>query len=157
MTTQGRILLAGAVAAALVGGAVVLAPTGLQLGDGGTVLLPDGGSFDGSVFAYVLGADAAVPLNCPAGGWCTVVTSAGYQETQVVWTDGGPIYSSSRAFSCSCASDAGPCLFSDGGQVGAGTYPSAQVSGAGCKARPCVELSSSAAGEFSGAPPGCAP
>jgi hypothetical protein len=53
---------------------------------------------------------------------------------------------------CICASDAGPCLLPDGGQLGAGTYAAGTATGVGCAARPCLEFSG-----YSAAPAGCAP
>lgn len=172
--TRTGILALGAIAAIGVGGLVLMSTNGpgTQLADGGFIpaTLPDGAP-------WALAPDAAfIPLGATSGGFYVVATPNGYQEQQVVFTDAGPIYSSTRAFSGACAIqppqapiilladggigpdpsfDAGtvpPCLFADGGQVGPGTYAAGLVSGPGCLPRPMIELSG-----FTGAPAGCVP
>lgn len=122
--------------------------------------LPDGG-------AWPLAPDAAIlPIDGTCGSvaglqTCTVATPTGYASYQVMvpaLPDGGPsstgwIYNSTQAFTCRCAKDATCTWVADGGPVPlTGTYAAALVTGAGCLARSCFELSG-----FTGTPTGCLP
>lgn len=152
------LIAAGLITAAAVGAIVFVNGASVSGPDGGLLCancytLPDGGvtpfNPDGSVPAVIISALPAV------FGHCTVaLPTGGYSEvTCNILGDGGvQLGATPLTFSCICASDAGPCLLSDGGQLGSGTYDSATATGVGCLSRPCVELSG-----WPGAPAGCAP
>lgn len=149
-----RTLILGAATAAAIGGFILLAPSA-------PLQLPDGGTFDGSYFAFYI-PDGGAVISAPGCTWCTVATPNGYVEQQVQWTDAGPIFASTRAFSCWCASDAGACTLPDGGPAPrTGTMDPAIFgvpTGPGCLRRACMENSSDpGTTSWTGAPPGCAP
>jgi hypothetical protein len=157
--TRAQALTAAGFVAAVVLGAVGVSQLGsLSAGaDGGLMAsaftLPDGGPWPMAPDSgnMPLGSCGAVP----GLQTCVVATPSGYQQYQVfVPADGGRwLYNSTLAFDYRCADNTGTCLFLDGGLVPTtGSYPASQVTGAGCLARPSIELSG-----FSGAPAGCQP
>lgn len=130
-----------------------------------TLALSDGGYADEQVPAYVQ-PDAGLcfpgladgylfaPSRCVQVG--TVCASAIMCKPYSSWDGGWATTTPQTGFRCVCASqDAGPCLFVDGGQVGAGSLDPAiygAMTGPGCLPRPCDEQN-----EGSSAPPGCIP
>jgi hypothetical protein len=158
----GGVLLAGALAAGVLFGPLGSTQAGV---DGGAALLPAQASYqlpDGATWPYPPDAGkVAIDPSCgaaPGLQTCTVLdpVTGTYQRFQVfVPADGGQwLYSSNVGLDCVCASDAGPCAFSDGGPVPpTGSYSTAAygaMTGAGCVARSCEELSG-----LTGAPVGC--
>lgn len=157
-TAFGVLAVGGAIAAG-----VLLRPGPAALGaDGGALpnaptlyALPDGGSWPIAPDAGLSPASTSCGAT-PGLQTCVVLTPTGYAEYQVfVPADGGQwLYSSTVGFDYRCADSSGTCLWvADGGVVPmTGSYPAAQVVGAGCLPRPSVELAG-----WSGAPAGCQP
>lgn len=152
----------GMVGAAIAGAVAI----GVALRPGPAPTLPDGGAPPPPVVVYALPDGGGWPVAPDAGvffigippstvGQVDVVTPTGYERvTYALLGDGGVLLGTTPLpFTCACASDAGACLFSDGGQVPlTGSYAASAVSGPGCQLRPCTELAG-----WTGAPGGCAP
>jgi hypothetical protein len=175
MTPMQKLAAAAVVAVAIgAGGVAVLKPGGVAVGglDAGALQQLDAGVHQvdaGSAAPFKLPdggpwalAPAAAPvlLGACSGGQADVATATGYARVScTALADGGYTFGvTALPFTCACATDAGPCHFSDGGQVGAGTYAASAVSGAGCALRVCGDISwAGTKVSFSGAPAGCAP